>query len=181
MFLLSPHSISLSTQWRVDFIDILLIEGIFCLVFRLLFFFSQLKEYQQKNNPGATAGTKKKRKTKEGSRPETPTSDEQQPPENVSVSFFLQIICHLLWFVGQHDWSRGRVVLVQQIPLSPGYHVCYSSEQPPLLGGVRWSQGRCWCMSDCTEPSRSPGCVQSRCPEVCAPNELEDAGFFGCL
>ncbi|XP_054030552.1 golgin subfamily A member 2 isoform X1 [Dryobates pubescens] len=42
----------------------------------------KLKEYQQKNNPGATAGTKKKRKTKEGSRPETPTND-QQPPENI--------------------------------------------------------------------------------------------------
>ncbi|KAM6192987.1 golgin subfamily A member 2 isoform 1-T1 [Sarcoramphus papa] len=43
----------------------------------------KLKEYQQKNNPGATAGTKKKRKTKEGSRPETPTNDDQQPPENI--------------------------------------------------------------------------------------------------
>ncbi|KAF1406963.1 Golgin subfamily A member 2, partial [Spheniscus humboldti] len=43
----------------------------------------QLKEYQQKNNLGATAGTKKKRKTKEGSRPETPTNDDQQPPENI--------------------------------------------------------------------------------------------------
>ncbi|XP_042642886.1 golgin subfamily A member 2 isoform X2 [Tyto alba] len=42
----------------------------------------KLKEYQQKNNPGATAGTKKKRKTKEGSRPETPTNDDRQPPEN---------------------------------------------------------------------------------------------------
>uniref|UniRef100_A0A8D2M0I9 Uncharacterized protein n=1 Tax=Zonotrichia albicollis TaxID=44394 RepID=A0A8D2M0I9_ZONAL len=44
-----------------------------------------LKEYQQKNSPGATAGTKKKRKTKEGSRPATPTTDDQQPPENVSA------------------------------------------------------------------------------------------------
>ncbi|NWY61385.1 GOGA2 protein, partial [Chionis minor] len=43
----------------------------------------QLKEYQQKNSPGATAGTKKKRKTKEDSRPETPTNDDQQPPENI--------------------------------------------------------------------------------------------------
>ncbi|KAM6237594.1 golgin subfamily A member 2 isoform 2-T2 [Spheniscus humboldti] len=43
----------------------------------------KLKEYQQKNNLGATAGTKKKRKTKEGSRPETPTNDDQQPPENI--------------------------------------------------------------------------------------------------
>ncbi|NXX60146.1 GOGA2 protein, partial [Scopus umbretta] len=43
----------------------------------------QLKEYQQKNSPGATAGTKKKRKTKEGSRPETPTDDDRQPPENI--------------------------------------------------------------------------------------------------
>uniref|UniRef100_A0A8C9MSX2 Golgin subfamily A conserved domain-containing protein n=1 Tax=Serinus canaria TaxID=9135 RepID=A0A8C9MSX2_SERCA len=42
-----------------------------------------LKEYQQKNSPGATAGTKKKRKTKEGSRPATPTTDDQQPPENI--------------------------------------------------------------------------------------------------
>ncbi|KAM6297197.1 golgin subfamily A member 2 [Aegotheles albertisi] len=43
----------------------------------------KLKEYQQKNSPGATAGTKKKRKTKEGSRPETPTNDDLQPPENI--------------------------------------------------------------------------------------------------
>ncbi|XP_068513363.1 golgin subfamily A member 2 isoform X5 [Anas acuta] len=43
----------------------------------------KLKEYQQKNSPGATAGAKKKRKTKEGSRPETPTNDERQPPENI--------------------------------------------------------------------------------------------------
>ncbi|XP_056361231.1 golgin subfamily A member 2 isoform X15 [Oenanthe melanoleuca] len=44
----------------------------------------KLKEYQQKNSPGATAGTKKKRKTKEGSRPATPTTDDQQPPENMN-------------------------------------------------------------------------------------------------
>ncbi|XP_042686523.1 golgin subfamily A member 2 isoform X4 [Centrocercus urophasianus] len=43
----------------------------------------KLKEYQQKNSPGATAGAKKKRKTKEGSRPETPTNDDQQSPENI--------------------------------------------------------------------------------------------------
>ncbi|NWU90697.1 GOGA2 protein, partial [Upupa epops] len=43
----------------------------------------KLKEYQQKNNPGATAGTKKKRKTKEDSRPQTPTNDDQHPPENI--------------------------------------------------------------------------------------------------
>uniref|UniRef100_A0A803YGX1 Uncharacterized protein n=1 Tax=Meleagris gallopavo TaxID=9103 RepID=A0A803YGX1_MELGA len=48
-----------------------------------------LKEYQQKNSPGATAGAKKKRKTKEGSRPETPTNDDRQSPENVSVPLFL--------------------------------------------------------------------------------------------
>ncbi|XP_054704206.1 golgin subfamily A member 2 isoform X3 [Grus americana] len=49
----------------------------------LLAWLAKLKEYQQKNNPGATAGTKKKRKTKEGSRPETPTNDDRQPPENI--------------------------------------------------------------------------------------------------
>ncbi|XP_030142275.4 golgin subfamily A member 2 isoform X6 [Taeniopygia guttata] len=43
----------------------------------------KLKEYQQKNSPGATAGTKKKRKTKESSRPATPTADDQQSPENI--------------------------------------------------------------------------------------------------
>ncbi|XP_064891935.1 golgin subfamily A member 2 isoform X5 [Columba livia] len=42
----------------------------------------KLKEYQQKNNLGATAETKKKRKTKEGGRPDTPTSDDRQSPEN---------------------------------------------------------------------------------------------------
>ncbi|KFP83221.1 Golgin subfamily A member 2, partial [Acanthisitta chloris] len=66
----------------------------------------QLKEYQQKNSPGATAGTKKKRKTKEGSRPSTPTNDDQQPPENVSVSFS-QITGHLpaVWLSEPPDWS----------------------------------------------------------------------------
>ncbi|XP_032055973.1 golgin subfamily A member 2 isoform X1 [Aythya fuligula] len=43
----------------------------------------KLKEYQQKNSPGAAAGAKKKRKTKEGSRPETPTNDDRQSPENI--------------------------------------------------------------------------------------------------
>ncbi|XP_030316967.1 golgin subfamily A member 2 isoform X2 [Calypte anna] len=43
----------------------------------------KLKEYQQKNNPGATAGTKKKRKTQEDSRPETPTNNDLQPPEHI--------------------------------------------------------------------------------------------------
>ncbi|NXE09663.1 GOGA2 protein, partial [Lophotis ruficrista] len=43
----------------------------------------QLKEYQQKNSPGATPGTKKKRKTKEDGRSETSTNDDQQPPENI--------------------------------------------------------------------------------------------------
>ncbi|NXJ08569.1 GOGA2 protein, partial [Odontophorus gujanensis] len=43
----------------------------------------KLKEYQQKNSPAATAGAKKKRKTKEGSRPETPTNDDHQSPENI--------------------------------------------------------------------------------------------------
>uniref|UniRef100_A0A8C3IMC0 Uncharacterized protein n=1 Tax=Chrysemys picta bellii TaxID=8478 RepID=A0A8C3IMC0_CHRPI len=46
--------------------------------------FSQLKEYQQKNSPGATAAAKKKRKSKDGSRPETPTNDDRKSPENVS-------------------------------------------------------------------------------------------------
>ncbi|XP_075295343.1 golgin subfamily A member 2 isoform X2 [Opisthocomus hoazin] len=43
----------------------------------------KLKEYQQKNSPGATAGTKKKRKNKEDSRSGTPTNDDRQPPENI--------------------------------------------------------------------------------------------------
>lgn len=36
-------------------------------------------------------------------------------------------------------------------------------------------------VSDHTGLSRNPGCVQSCCFEVRAPNELEDAGFFGYL
>ncbi|KAM6048089.1 golgin subfamily A member 2 isoform 10-T10 [Chlamydotis macqueenii] len=43
----------------------------------------KLKEYQQKNSPGATPGTKKKRKTKEDGRSETSIDDDQQPPENI--------------------------------------------------------------------------------------------------
>uniref|UniRef100_A0A8D0HFF6 Golgin subfamily A conserved domain-containing protein n=1 Tax=Sphenodon punctatus TaxID=8508 RepID=A0A8D0HFF6_SPHPU len=42
----------------------------------------KLKEYQQKNSPGATSGAKKKRKTRDGSRPETPTNEDRQSPEN---------------------------------------------------------------------------------------------------
>ncbi|CAI5794441.1 golgin subfamily A member 2 isoform X4 [Podarcis lilfordi] len=42
----------------------------------------KLKEYQQKNSPGSAAGAKKKRKGKEGSRPETPTNDGRESPEN---------------------------------------------------------------------------------------------------
>ncbi|KAH0615577.1 hypothetical protein JD844_005018, partial [Phrynosoma platyrhinos] len=42
-----------------------------------------LKEYQQKNSPGLTSGAKKKRKGKEGSRPETPTNDGRESPENI--------------------------------------------------------------------------------------------------
>ncbi|XP_071673498.1 golgin subfamily A member 2 isoform X2 [Patagioenas fasciata] len=43
----------------------------------------KLKEYQQKNNLGATVETKKKRKSKEGGRPDTPTGDDRQSPENI--------------------------------------------------------------------------------------------------
>ncbi|XP_060106484.1 golgin subfamily A member 2 isoform X2 [Heteronotia binoei] len=43
----------------------------------------KLKEYQQKNSPGTTAGAKKKRKGKEGSRPETPINDGRESPENI--------------------------------------------------------------------------------------------------
>ncbi|CAI5794445.1 golgin subfamily A member 2 isoform X5 [Podarcis lilfordi] len=43
----------------------------------------KLKEYQQKNSPGSAAGAKKKRKGKEGSRPETPTNDGRESPENI--------------------------------------------------------------------------------------------------
>ncbi|KFQ31062.1 Golgin subfamily A member 2, partial [Merops nubicus] len=59
----------------------------------------QLKEYQQKNNPGAAAGTKKKRRTKEDGRPETPTNDEQQPPENVSVIVAPRSFATGLWLL----------------------------------------------------------------------------------
>ncbi|XP_066466700.1 golgin subfamily A member 2 [Tiliqua scincoides] len=43
----------------------------------------KLKEYQQKNSPGSTSTVKKKRKGKEGSRPETPTNDGRESPENI--------------------------------------------------------------------------------------------------
>ncbi|XP_070811769.1 golgin subfamily A member 2 isoform X2 [Pituophis catenifer annectens] len=42
----------------------------------------KLKEYQLKNSPVSTAGAKKKRRSKEASRPETPVSDGVQSPEN---------------------------------------------------------------------------------------------------
>ncbi|XP_032088723.1 golgin subfamily A member 2 isoform X3 [Thamnophis elegans] len=43
----------------------------------------KLKEYQQRNSPVSTAGAKKKRRSKEAGRPETPVSDGVQSPENI--------------------------------------------------------------------------------------------------
>ncbi|KAM6431294.1 golgin subfamily A member 2 isoform 2-T2 [Liasis olivaceus] len=42
----------------------------------------KLKEYQQKNSPVSAVGAKKKRRGKEGSRPETPINDGAESPEN---------------------------------------------------------------------------------------------------
>ncbi|XP_068925603.1 golgin subfamily A member 2 isoform X7 [Petaurus breviceps papuanus] len=42
----------------------------------------KLKEYQQKTSPSAPAGVKKKRKTKDGSNPETPPSGGRHSPED---------------------------------------------------------------------------------------------------
>ncbi|XP_068925599.1 golgin subfamily A member 2 isoform X3 [Petaurus breviceps papuanus] len=44
----------------------------------------KLKEYQQKTSPSAPAGVKKKRKTKDGSNPETPPSGGRHSPEDAS-------------------------------------------------------------------------------------------------
>ncbi|KAM3825556.1 golgin subfamily A member 2 isoform 2-T2 [Vipera latastei] len=43
----------------------------------------KLKEYQQKNSPVSAVGAKKKRRSKETSRPEMPLSDGVQSPENI--------------------------------------------------------------------------------------------------
>ncbi|XP_068925601.1 golgin subfamily A member 2 isoform X5 [Petaurus breviceps papuanus] len=43
----------------------------------------KLKEYQQKTSPSAPAGVKKKRKTKDGSNPETPPSGGRHSPEDI--------------------------------------------------------------------------------------------------
>lgn len=147
--------------------------GIFCLDFRF-FFCSQLKEYQQKNSPGATAGTKKKRKTKEGSRPATPTTDDQQPPENVSVSFFLpnhlpppsSLVFWTIWLeLGsgcagiRAEWCRCCMK-------------CATVVGSCLFGKVQLaSEPVWWC----------PRCAQSCWAEVCGPHELDEAGSLAAL
>uniref|UniRef100_A0A673TX27 Golgin A2 n=1 Tax=Suricata suricatta TaxID=37032 RepID=A0A673TX27_SURSU len=47
----------------------------------------KLREYQQRNSPGVPAGAKKKRKIKNGSSPETATSDGCHSPEDVSTGW----------------------------------------------------------------------------------------------
>uniref|UniRef100_A0A452S2F3 Uncharacterized protein n=1 Tax=Ursus americanus TaxID=9643 RepID=A0A452S2F3_URSAM len=47
----------------------------------------KLREYQQKNSPGIPAGVKKKRKIKNGSNPETTTSDGCHSSEDVSIGW----------------------------------------------------------------------------------------------
>ncbi|KAF1505748.1 Golgin subfamily A member 2, partial [Megadyptes antipodes antipodes] len=89
----------------------------------------QLKEYQQKNNLGATAGTKKKRKTKEGSRPETPTNDDQQPPENIQN--ILKVLVS--------DLNRSNGVAIPSLDkrkLATDVPVLSNSNSPPSCGSV---------------------------------------------
>ncbi|NWW55007.1 GOGA2 protein, partial [Pedionomus torquatus] len=89
----------------------------------------QLKEYQQKNSPGATAGTKKKRKTKEGSRPETPTNDDQQPPENIQN--ILKVLVS--------DLNRSNGVAIPSLDkrkLAPDVPVLSNSNSLPSCGSV---------------------------------------------
>uniref|UniRef100_A0A8C9M729 Uncharacterized protein n=1 Tax=Panthera tigris altaica TaxID=74533 RepID=A0A8C9M729_PANTA len=47
----------------------------------------KLREYQQRNSPGIPAGSKKKRKIKNGSSPETTTADDCHSPEDVSIGW----------------------------------------------------------------------------------------------
>ncbi|KAF1616077.1 Golgin subfamily A member 2, partial [Eudyptes chrysolophus] len=89
----------------------------------------QLKEYQQKNNLGATAGSKKKRKTKEGSRPETPTNDDQQPPENIQN--ILKVLVS--------DLNRSNGVAIPSLDkrkLATDVPVLSNSNSPPSCGSV---------------------------------------------
>ncbi|NXG63935.1 GOGA2 protein, partial [Hemiprocne comata] len=88
-----------------------------------------LKEYQQKNNPGATAGTKKKRRTKEGSRPETPTNDDLQPPENIQN--ILKVLVS--------DLNRSNGVAIPSLDkrkLAPDVPVLSNSNSLPACGSV---------------------------------------------
>uniref|UniRef100_A0A8C2UDQ7 Golgin A2 n=1 Tax=Coturnix japonica TaxID=93934 RepID=A0A8C2UDQ7_COTJA len=95
----------------------------------------KLKEYQQKNSPGATAGAKKKRKSKEGSRPETPTNDGRQSPENVSVPPFLPRIpsASSFGFPNSTTAAGGGLnsVIVIMIYFSVLFNYCFFF--PPLL------------------------------------------------
>ncbi|NXW44358.1 GOGA2 protein, partial [Nyctiprogne leucopyga] len=89
----------------------------------------QLKEYQQKNSPGASAGTKKKRKTKEGSRPETPTNDDRQPPENIQN--ILKVLVS--------DLNRSNGVAIPSLDkrkLAPDVPVLSNSNSLPSCGSV---------------------------------------------
>ncbi|XP_071430279.1 golgin subfamily A member 2 isoform X2 [Pithys albifrons albifrons] len=102
----------------------------------------KLKEYQQKNSPGATAGTKKKRKTKEGSRPATPTTDEQ-PPENIQ-NILKVLVSDLARSNGVAIPSLDRrkayfdsdVATHSAEPLAPDVPVLSNSNSLPSCGSV---------------------------------------------
>lgn len=89
--------------------------------------FSQLKEYQQKNSPGPTATAKKKRKGKEGSRPETPTNDGRESPENVSGFLF-----HMFHCTSLSAWTQSFEV-TKYCPIGQCY-VCFSDLRQTELG-----------------------------------------------
>ncbi|XP_048368717.1 golgin subfamily A member 2 isoform X1 [Sphaerodactylus townsendi] len=114
----------------------------------------KLKEYQQKNSPGLTAGAKKKRKSKDGSRPETPTNDGRESPENIQN--ILKVLVS--------DFNRSNGVAIPSLDKRKAY--CdggvstHNAEQ--LAAGVPTLSN-----SNSVSSSAAPGPASMHLPQIC--------------
>ncbi|XP_015270412.1 PREDICTED: LOW QUALITY PROTEIN: golgin subfamily A member 2 [Gekko japonicus] len=111
-----------------------------------------LKENQQKNSPGITTGAKKKRKGKEGSRPESPTNDGRESPENIQN--ILKVLVS--------DLNRSNGVAIPSLDKRKAY--CdggvstHNAEQ--LAAGVPT-------LSNSVPSSAAPGPASTHPPQIC--------------
>ncbi|XP_028919993.1 golgin subfamily A member 2 isoform X1 [Ornithorhynchus anatinus] len=81
----------------------------------------KLKEYQQKNSPSVTSGAKKKRRTKDGSNPETPPSGGRHSPQDIQD--ILKVLVS--------DLSRSNGVALPPLDKRKAPHESVAFAQPP--------------------------------------------------